>query len=300
MNNRDTYKSAMSGVHHSNDAVERIFDMTINKKANKGITFKKIASATLALAILIGGGFGANAVVQNSREKQPLSVMVAYADEFTKIQGGTKQTLINGVYFSPADDIQKNKEQLAKAQKDYNEIEAQLGELPKNEPAVGAGIGEFDIYDEDGNVQGKLYTTSAGFFVASKKDYKNVKTLTVENESSDGYLQFEWSGTLETLEKEAEENANGENPYSAFINHKFTLTGEQLRYSQKNFNDYGYSVNWVSTYSVFEAYHVNYTKDYEASQIKDKITFTFEYEDSTTESISADISFDDYGHMQIS
>ena len=78
------------------------------------------------------------------------------------------------------------------------------------------------------------------------------------------------------------------------------ISGDDLRESQKNFNAYGYQVNWVSSYAISEAYDVNYTKGFTASKIKDKITFTFEYEDGTTESTSLNITFDDYGHMQVS
>ena len=58
MSNREMYKSAMSGVRHSYEATEKIFEITVDKRQTKKHTFKRLASATLALAILVGGGFG--------------------------------------------------------------------------------------------------------------------------------------------------------------------------------------------------------------------------------------------------
>ena len=78
-----------------------------------------------------------------------------------------------------------------------------------------------------------LYTSSSGYFVVDKKDYKNVKSMTVENESTDGYLQLEWDGLDELLLSQAEEDVDPDNPYSLFINHKLTISGDDLRKSQK-------------------------------------------------------------------
>ncbi len=296
--NRNEYKKSMSGIHPSDQVVERIMDMTVDKKANKSIIIKRVASAVLALALLIGGGFGINHAVDSN---MPLGVMVSYAKEFMKVKSGTKQTMINGVYFAPADDKEKCKIQYEKAKKDHNEIVAEVEKLDKDDTAAWEGIGQFEIYDKKGNVVAKLYTSGAGYFVADKDDYKNVKSLTVENESDDGYLQLEWDGTYDSIVENVEKRANSQNPYSDFINHKFTLTGEELRSSQKNnFNEYGYRVNWLPTPTIFEAEGYRYDKNFKASSIKDKITFTFEYEDGSTESTSINISFDDYGHMQLS
>ncbi len=68
MNNKEFYKDIMSNVQPSKQSVERIFDMTLDKKANKGLTFRRLASAALALAILIGSGFGINSL-NNSKSQ---------------------------------------------------------------------------------------------------------------------------------------------------------------------------------------------------------------------------------------
>lgn len=302
MNNRDIYKDAMSGVRHSDDAIERIFDMTVDKKVRRGLTFKKLASVALAFALLVGGGFGANAIVQNNKANQSLGVMVAYADEFMKIESGTKQSVCKSLYFAPANDKEKCREQRAKAEKDYEENRELYEKLAKNnESANISGVESYDISDKQGNTITMLYSTGAGFFAVNKTNYKNVKSFTVENESEDGYLQFEWSDTPDLLQDINEDNVNEENPYECFINHKFTLTGDELRKSQNsNFNEYGYTCEWKATPELFERYDAKYGNDFNITSIKDKITFTFEYNDGTIESASVNIGFDSNGHMVVS
>lgn len=297
MNNRDNYKNTFSNIRPSNESVERIMDMTVDKKKScSKQNFKKIASVALALVILVvGGGLGINHFADS---RKPLSVKVAYADEFMSIKSGTKQTIVNGVYFAPADDAKKNKEQLAKAEKDCKDIVSEIENFDNDDEWSGAGVGKYDVYDKEGELVAKLYTSSAGFFVADKSDYKNVKSFTVENKSEDGYLQFEWADTVDLLVNQTDDTVDPENPYSLIINHKFTLTGDELRRSKGAYNEYGYSVVWLPTASIFEEY--KYTKDIEAKDITDTITFTFVYEDGTVESAYVNISFDDYGHMQIS
>lgn len=295
----------MSGVHHSDEAVERIFDMTIDKKARKSFSFKRLASVALAFALLVvGGGFGTSAIVQNYQDKQPLGVMVASADDFIKIEGSAKQSVFKSLYFAPADNEELCKKQYAKAQADYNKNREAFDKIA-NKMEVSAslsGVGSFDIVDKQGNTTGKLYTTGAGYFVASKKNYKNLKSFTVENESEYGFLQFEWSGTSDLMEAVNEDNVNEDNPYECFINHKFTLTGDELRHSQKNFDlgGYGYMCEWRFAPEIFEKYDSKFANGIDATSIKDRITFTFEYENGTVQTASINISFDSNGHMIVS
>ena len=70
MNNREIYKTAMSGVRHSDEAIERIFDMTTDKrKTNLKLTCRRIAAAVLAFVLIIGGGFGAELLTKNDSNK---------------------------------------------------------------------------------------------------------------------------------------------------------------------------------------------------------------------------------------
>ncbi|MGN0458432.1 MAG: hypothetical protein ACI4IL_05640 [Eubacterium sp.] len=301
MKNKENVKNTFSNIRPSDECSERIFAMTIdNKKANKGLTFKRLVSAALAFALLIGGGFGTNAIVQNNKANQPLGVMVAYADEFMKIESGTKQSVCKSLYFAPADDEEKCREQRAKADKDYEENREVFEKLAKNNDSASlTGVGCYDLYDGKGIVTSKLYTTGAGFFATNKTNYENVKSFTVENESEDAFLQFEWSGTLDLIEAQTEETVDKNSPYP-FIKHKFTLTGDELRQSQEEFNKYGYTCEWVFMEECISDYNDKYSKDFDVTSIKDKITFTLEYNDGTTESASVNIGFDSNGHMVVS
>ena len=287
MNNKEKFKGTFSNLSPSDECMEKIC--------------KHLASVMLAFAILVtGSGLGANAVIKNKKSNQSFGIVVAYADEQVNIIRGTRQKVRNGLYFAPADDEKECEKQYKKAQKDYNEMQKEIEGFDENEPSQLSGILQTDIYDENNNVQGKLYGTHSGFFVADVNDFTNVKSMTVENESPDGFIKLEWSGLSDLLENQTEETVDEDNPYSLFLNHKLTLTGDQLRESQNSFGKYAYEVDWVSAYEYFEAYGSNYKKGYKASEIKDKITFTFEYEDGTKQSTSIDISFDDYGHMIVS
>lgn len=302
MNNKENFKGTFSNLSPSDECMEKICNIaTENKKVKGFVGYKRLASAMLAFAILVtGSGLGANAVIKNKKSNQSFGVIVAYADEQVKIIRGTRQKVRNGLYFAPADDEKECEKQYKKAKKDYNEMRKEIEGFDENEPYQLRGILQTDICDENNNVQGKLYSTQSGFFVADVNDFTNVKSMTVENKSPDGFIQLEWSGLSDLLENQKEETVDKDNPYSLFINHKLTLTGDQLRESQNSFGKYAYEVIWVSAYEYFEAYGTNYKKDYKASDIKDKITFTFEYEDGTKQSTSIDISFDDYGHMIVS
>lgn len=302
MSNRKLYKDAMSGVHHSDKAVERIFEMTVDKKANKGLTFKRFASAALAFALLIGGGFGTNAIVQNNKKaEQPFGIMIAYADDqLIKVGSSSKKyDLVKGLYFAPADNEKMCEKQHKKAQEDYDNYHLTIEEWENvNETYTTNGIGDYDIYDDNGNVVTKLYTSSAGIIVANVTDYSNVKSFTVENESKDGILQFEYNKSQDLYENQKPEDIDDKNPYAIFINNKFTLTGDELRESQKEWGHFGYSLEWRLVGEVYDWYRCD--KDIKAKDIKDKITFTFEYNDGTTESASVNIGFNSNGHMVVS
>lgn len=299
MNNRETYKTAMSGVRHSDDAIERIFDMTVDKKKTSlKLTYKHLTAAALALVLFIGGGFGINHFTNKS---DGLTVLVAYADDGEiKVGSASSQKIVKGLYFAPADDEKACEKQHQKAIKDYNGYKIDFEELDSEiGPYMFTGVGTYDICDENGKVIAMLYTSTAGNIVASKTDYTNVKSFTVENESEYALLQFEYAGLSDILENQTENDVDEEIPYAEFINHKFTLTGDELRKSQEEWGHYGYFLEWRSIPEVYYYPVNNISADFKASDIKDKITFTFENNDGSIETASVIITFDDYGHMHL-
>lgn len=298
--NRNEYRQAMSGVRPSQAVVEKIMDIPDEKKYNNKILIKRFVSATLALVVLVTGSFCLNGLLNNGNNETPIKVLAAYGNEFFNVESGTKQTLMKGIYIAPADDEEKIEEERAKAQKDYEDIVSEVESFGDGEHASWQGVGRYDLYNQNGDeITAVMFTSGAGYFVADKDNYDNVKSFTVENESEYGILQFEYNKTYDLILSQTEDEFDQDNPYAILRNHKFTITGEELRESQiETGGDYGYTVLWdVSPY--FEKI-AGENGGFDVSSIKDKITFTFEYEDGTMESASVDITFDSYGHMQIS
>lgn len=316
MSNREFYKQAMSGVHHSDEVVERIFDMTVDKKKYRSNTFRRIASVTLALAVLVGGGFGANAIVKNNRANQPLSVMVAYADT-AELEIGSKspQKTFYGIYLAPTDDEKALKEAQSRWNADKAKILRDLDNKPKG--ATGNyGSGTFPCYDKETLEEKAIfYTVEGGNFSLTLEDYTNVKSFSVENSSEYGLLQFEFVLPQEEIDKypiltddnatdEEREAFEKEHPLFAFQNHKWQLTGDELRYSQKNYGECGkgkykekkgYFLLWAPSEELQDAIAEN--PHFDLTQIKDTITFTVEFNNGTVKTASVNLYFNSDGYM---
>ena len=294
--NSENYKNTYYALRPSDKAIERVMNMTNEKqRISYKPTCKRLAAAALALVLFIGG-FGINHFTSKSDE---LTVLVAYAEDGRiKVGSASSQKIVKGLYFAPADDEKAREKQHQKAVKDYNEYSIDFEKLDSDiGPYMYTGVGTYDICDENGKVIAMLYTSTAGNIVASKTDYSNVKSFTVENESEYALLQFEYAGLSDILEQQTESDVDEETPYAEFINHKFTLTGDELRKSQEEFGDYGYFLEWRSLAEVYYYPVNNIPVDFKASDIKDKITFTFVNNDGSVETASVNITFDDYGHM---
>ena len=297
--NIENYKNTYSALRPSDEAIERAINMTSEKqKINFKLTYKRLAAAALAIVLFIGGGFGINHFTKKS---DGLTVLVAYAEDGRiKVGSASSQKIVKGLYFAPADDEKACEKQHQKAIKDYNGYKIDFEELDSDiGPYMYTGVGTYDICDENGKVIAMLYTSTAGNIVASKTDYSNVKSFTVENESEYALLQFEYSGLSDILENQTEDDIDEEIPYAGFINHKFTLTGDELRKSQEEFGDYGYFLEWRSIAEVYYYSANNISVDFKSSDIKDKITFTFVNNDGSVETASVNITFDNYGHMHL-
>lgn len=128
MNNKEFYKDIMSNVQPSEKSVERIFDMTLDKKANKGLTFKRLASVTLALAILVGSGFGINSL-NKKNEKQYVSSAgysiggIMTVEAKNELKGGTNanskydwgyRIYTKNIVGLSADEVEREKIEMAK------------------------------------------------------------------------------------------------------------------------------------------------------------------------------------------
>ena len=64
MMNKERYKQAFSNIHPSNEAIERIFDMT--QKKTKRIKFKVLLTAAIVIALSVCAVFSANAATDGA------------------------------------------------------------------------------------------------------------------------------------------------------------------------------------------------------------------------------------------
>ena len=138
MNNKEKFKGTFSNLSPSDECMEKIFDMTSSNKYFKNQIFRRIVSATLALAVLVGGGYGATQffndddkqtkIISNvSQNSNPLSVMVAYAGEYkslSEIKAGNmnEQGLFYSIHFADINDTKA----LENAEKLYSSDKANL------------------------------------------------------------------------------------------------------------------------------------------------------------------------------
>lgn len=314
MNNKELYKDVMSGVHHSEDAIERIFDMTVDKKKTNNVTlFKRLASGALALAVLVvGGGFGANAIIENGRENKPLTVMVAHAEDNGKLSFGSKhdQPLFYGLYLAPYDDQKACNEAAARWQADKTKVLNHLDNKAKGSSG-SYGSGGLQCYNiEQEKETAYCYTLEGGSFELDLEDYTDVKSFKVNNESAYGLLHFEyadpqWYDVVYYDDSEISEEHKEYLKEHPSEDHEFTLTGDEIRFSQET-EDYkvglgkyesnkGYFLTWLPSEEL--GYAIGDNPHFDLSQIKDTITFTLEYNDGTIKTASLNLYFDCDGYM---
>ncbi|MDE5995329.1 MAG: hypothetical protein K2G56_00240, partial [Eubacterium sp.] len=235
MKNRDLYKGAMSGVHHSNSAVEKLYEMTIDKKkTSKGIWFKRVACFVLAFAVLVvGGEFGINAIQNKDKATDALSVMVVYAGDNGNLSlgGKSEQELFFGIYNAPIDDKEACEKAAARFYADKNALIKNLDKVSEKGSYGGYSSKNYIGYSEKQDKDtAQFYVLQGGFFELNLEDYSDVKFFKVKNESEYGMLMFEYKHK----DEEYDNILNGENlnisddiieeAIANLINHDFNIT----------------------------------------------------------------------------
>lgn len=318
MKNKENIKNTFSNIRPSDECTERIFSMTIdNKKANKGLTFKRLASATLALAILIGGGVGINQFTNNKQQvtntpvvqnnTNPLSVMVAYAGEYktiSEIKAGSmnEQQIFYSIHFADINDKVSMDNAKKQFEEDYNNVTINADELGNKGFSAAIGKSSDGIYSsKDEKEVGKLYTVRGGEFALNLDDYKDIKSFTVKNESKYGELHMACQTKYDNFDDAFNDALDA---VQHKIGNKITLTGQELRNS-KNCGMFeggtihkvnkGYCLNWNRSYELYDA--IGNDLNFDLSQIKDTITFTVEFNDGTVQTASLNLYFDSDGYM---
>lgn len=306
MSNKEIYKNAMSGVRHSDDTIERIFDMTVDKKSKKGLTLKKIASVALAFAILVGSGVGINQIVNNKEPVtnttvaqsniNPLSVMVAYAGNYKsvsdiKAESMNEQNLFYSIHYADVTDEKAitNAEKLYES--DRTNLKKYMDDLSNQGHSSVIQSSKSSINSTIGEATVKVFVLSGGIIALNTDDYSNVKNMTITNTGKYGELYFNY------VTKKEKDGAQQ-------IGKKISISGKELRESQasKSFEcgtsptvNKGYELFWNITDEVYKA--IGNDIKFDLSQIKDTITFTVEYNDGTIQAANLNLYFDSDGYM---
>lgn len=306
MSNKEIYKNAMSGVRHSDDTIERIFDMTVDKKSKKGLTFKKIASVVLAFAILVGSGVGINQIVSNKdpvtntsvaqSNLKPLSVMVAYAGEYKpvsdiKAESMNEQNLFYSIHYADVTDENASAEAERLYELDKTKLENDMDALSNQGHSSVLQSGKSTVNSIKGEATVKVFVLSGGIIALNTDDYSNVKNMTISNTGKYGELYFNY---VTRKEKDGAQQ----------IGNKISISGKELRESQasKGYEcgtsptvNKGYELFWGITDEVYKA--IGNDLKFDLSQIKDTITFTVEYNDGTIQTANLNLYFDSDGYM---
>ena len=291
------YKETFSAFHPSDEAVERVFEMTTDKKRNNvSFNIKRICAVVFAFVLFIGGGFGVKSIV-GSKADDELGVMIAYAGEKNLLKAGNlnEQQLFYRIYVADIEDEQECynvKSEWGNEKADLHEIASDLGD---NDISACVKSHSTTCYSSEQDKEtANIYTLCAGLFSLNLDDYTNVESITVENRSVYGEIDVELAVDSEEL-------------LITRTGHQISMSADELEFSVnsglfrwstgKGQINKGYDVYWSVSEELRNAIGNNI--DFDLSEIDDKIIFTVKYSDGSVEKASVNLQFDKDGYMHI-
>ena len=309
MNNKENFKGTFSNLSPSDECMKKIFDMTSSNKYFKNQIFRRIVSTTLALAVLVGGGYGATQffndddkqtkIISNvSQNSNPLSVMVAYAGEYkslSEIKAGNmnEQGLFYSIHFADINDTKalENAEKLYSS--DKANLEKDMDALSKQGYSAVMHTSRSVIDSVKGEATVRVNIVQGGIIALNIDDYSVVKKVTIKNESDYGELYFNYI---------TKSQKNGKQ----IIGNNISVSGKDLETSQasktfecgtKNPINKGYELFWGVTDNLYKS--IGNDLNFDLTQIKDTVTFTVEFNDGKTQTARLNLYFDSDGYMHI-
>ena len=314
--NSESYKNTYSQLRPSAEAVERVMDMTNEKKPGFKPVFKRLTAAALALAIIICVGFGINPSPKNDDYTDELGVIAAYAytladqdDYYYEVEFDTNLDMFCALYVIPETDEVKEKEALDRWNYDYDEYNKKLYEAGFGYSKAINGRG---CYNSLGQETAALYIIHTGSFVLDLDDYSEVKTFKVENKSKYGELHFDsdlygrigYTNTFpSSIEEFAERIANNfqiiENSRKIEISGDILRRSQGSKYYEHENGEYiinkGYTLKWWPSEELGKA--IGNNLNFDLANVKDTIRFTVEFNDGSVKTGSIDLYFDSNGYM---
>ena len=289
--NSENYKSTYSQLRPSAEAVERVMDMTNEKKISFKPVLKRLVAAALVLAILVVGGLGINFAPRNDGYADELGVLIAYGDtsDYFEVSKQDEIELFYRLYIIP----ENNKETASKVKKtirdDLNLVQGYVHEV--SDAGAHAIQSQFGIgcYNVLGKQTAMLQMIQAGVFALDLDDYSEIKTLKIETgKYGEAYIALVRTDCAPRQ------------------GHELVISGDALRdnqeryldvYGKDNYMSKGYYVTWRPSEELADA--VGKNVNFDLSKIQDTIRFTVEFNDGSVKTGSVDLNFDSDGYMHL-
>lgn len=326
--NENKYKETFNAISPSEEAVERIYEITSDKKKfSYKKVIRRVAAAAMAFVLVIGGGFGIDYIAEKSgadNSNNTLGIYVAYGSEKELVHLDSKSApkMFYRLYtykYKNGYNEEENKEFRAQYEK---EIQQQLSITRKFGQGVASSYGP--ITNENGEIIGDQYSVNCGCFVLDIDDYSKVDKITIEDSSKYGKVIAD---LITKKPKDFDENNcmfiepddTGfgnivsqlemiENPnylYESRLNDKVVITSDELKFSQEsglctlgvgeNKINTGYAIYWNDAFAW--RYYENI--DFNIKKVKGSIVFTVDYIDGTSEQSTVNYHFDKDGYMHL-